>query len=397
MDANGALSLPGQVGAWNELLMGLSSGAYYHESSTKPKIAGLKDGVGNATTVSFTFNTGANPYTTFAATLNNPMRTELHRDTCYVLNVTDKTVAYWQIAGLKPITAYTLKLFGYQADTGPGLFANFSATGLNTAIGATSLAKNYVDMVVTSTVSGQITGMLTNQTGQAGSSWSGMQIQGTQPFLLARDLISIDFEIADTAFQNGTASGAITDANGHTSLGQAGVWNSLLSGVNGSGNNQFTTQQPSISGLKDGEGTATTVAFQFNTGTPVSYYTYGSVPNVLHGDMFGILEAAAEASWQLSGLQPNIWYTLRMFGQQALTTPVNFATFTAKGNCSDISSTSAEKNYVDLTVSSTAAGVITGKLVWNAAGGAGSSWSGMQILKLERDPWVPEGTIIMFR
>ncbi len=390
VDANANESLPGQVGRWNVLLMGLTNGAPYHTISTTHTIEGLQDGEGNATTASFTFNTRNIPFVIFTGGHAEPRSTALHRDACYPSPISNP--AHWRLAGLQTSTAYTLKFFGLQDTTGQRLFANFSATGTNTAVGETSFGTNFVDLVVTSTVNGQITGTVTNQVDQDAGTWSGIQIQGTVPFLLARDLISIDFGHSNPVWQQGAATGTITDVNGHISFGQARAWNELLFGLTNGNYYHVSSTQPSISGLLDGEGNATTVAFQFNTGTPVSYYTYGGTTGTtaLHNDMCYLISGQGPAAWQISGLEPYRYFTLRMFGQQA-PSPQNFATFTASGLGTDIGSTSSAKNYVDLTVASTAAGTITGALVFNPDG-AGASWSGMQILKGVQ--WDPTGTVI---
>lgn len=125
----------------------------------------------------------------------------------------------------------------------------------------------------------------------------------------------------------------MTDVNGHTSLpGQVGAWNELLFGLTNGAYNHISTTQPSIAALLDGEGNATTVAFNFNTGTPVPYYTFSDTSGgtVLHNDMCYLVSGQGPVAWQITGLEPYMYYTLRMFGQQT-TTPVNFATFTASG------------------------------------------------------------------
>jgi len=398
VDYNDVFSLPGQAGKWNELLMGdgTTPSGPYNYSATIPRIAGLTDGGGNPTVVSFSFNTEANTYTTYITGISDPYATALHRDVVYVTPESSPAdpVAYWQIDGLDASTEYTLKLFGYQNSSGSALYADFSATGMNTATGGTSALQNYVDLVVTSSVGGQITGVLANQAGQAGSTWSGIQIQGPRPFPLASDLISIDFETADTGSKTPTASGAITDRNGDTSWGQAGVWNSLISGSTDGGNWHSTTLQPIASNLFDGEGNATTVDFQFNTGTiPATYYVFSGSDEML-GDMFTLLNITPEVSWQLTGLQPDAYYTMRMFGQPG----VNFSTWEVSGmyTYTDSGTNTVEKNYVDLTVPANAAGVITGKLKWFGPT-AGSSWSGMQILKLTDEPWAPTGNFHIVR
>jgi len=393
VDTNAYESLPGQVGPWNVLLLGVTNGASYQpDLVTRHTLGGLRDGDGRATIAAFTFNTGNDKFMLFTGTHAEPRSTALHRDVCYPL--ADYKAVRWQLDGLRASTAYTLKFFGLQDTAGQRLFANFSATGLNTATGGTSLGHNFVDLVVTSTPVGQITGTVTNQVGQAAGTWAGIQIQGAAPFLPARDLISIDFGHANPAFQGGVATGAITDFNGHTSFGQAGAWNELMFGLTNGAYYHTSTTQPSIAALLDGEGNATTVAFNFNTGTPVPYNTYsqtsGSTP--LHNDVCYLVSGQGPVAWQITGLEAYRYYTLRMFGQQT-TTPVNFATFTASGLGADMGSTRSATNYVDLTVAATAAGHITGALVFNPDG-AGASWSGMQILKLERDPWVPLGTLI---
>jgi len=393
-DLNDDLSFPGQAGTWNELLLGLSSGNYYHNSSEEPVIDGLWDGEGHATTVSFSFNTGNDLYTTFAQFESDPLITALHRDSCYIGSGT----LSWQIDGLEPSKEYTLKLFGYQYDGGTKYFSDFSATGFNTASGGTSLAQNYVDLVVTSTVSGQITGMLEHRTGEVVSTWSGIQIQGTEPFPLAGDLISIDFETADTGSKTSTASGAITDSNGDSTWGQAGVWNSLISGTTDGGEWQGTSLQPIAPNLFDGEGNATTVEFQFNTGSPVAYYVFSGT-EVMFGDTFTLIDTTPEASWQLTGLQPYAYYTMRMFGQDNGAT-ANWAAFSVNGAGRNTAcgTNTVTKNYVDLTVPASAAGEITGKLIFTGLNGAGgASWSGMQILKLTDDPYRLKGTVIVMQ
>ena len=394
VDTNANDSLPGQVGPWNVLGTGSPTGDNYQpDLGTKHAIDGLQDGEGRATTASFTFNTGNDKFMVFTGTHAEPRSTALHRDVVYPLE--GYKAVRWRLAGLQAGTAYTLKFFGIQDTAGQRLFAKFSATGLNTASGGTSFGKNHVDLVVTSTVNGQITGTVTNQAGQAAGTWSGIQVQGTVPFLLARDLISIDFGHASPAWKMGVATGTVTDANGHTSFGQAGAWNELLFGLTNGNYNHTSTTQPSISGLLDGEGNATAVAFSFNTGTPIIYYTFASTTGAtaLHNDLCYLVAGQGPAAWQISGLEPYRYYTLRMFGQQN-PSPLNFATFTASGLGNDSGSTCSATNYVDLTVAATAAGTITGALVFNPDG-AGATWSGMQILKLARDPWVPAGSVIM--
>jgi len=396
VDTNAYESLPGQVGPWNVLLAGNAAGANYQpDVVTRHTLGGLRDGEGRATIAAFTFNTGNDKFMVYTGTHAEPRSTALHRDVFYPYK--GYKAVRWQFDHLQASTAYTLKFFGIQDTAGQRLFANFSATGLNTAAGGTSLGHNFVDLVVTSTVNGQITGTVTNQVGQDAGTWSGIQIQGTAPFLPASDLISIDFGHANTNFQRGVATGAIMDFNGHTSFGQPGAWNELLFGLTNGAYNHISTTQPSIAALLDGEGNATTVAFNFNTGTPVPYYTFSDTTGgtILHYDLCYLVSGQGPVAWQITGLQPFMYYTLRMFGQQT-TTPVNFATFTASGADHDTGSTSSAKNYVDLTLAATATGTITGALVFNPDG-AGASWSGMQILKLQRDPWVPLGTIIRVR
>ena len=396
VDTNAYESFPGQVGPWNMLLVGFTNNANYQpDLVTQHTLGGLLDGEGRATIAAFTFNIGKDKFMIYTGSHAEPRSTALHRDACYPLD--GYKAVRWQIDHLQPSTEYKLKLFGIQDIAGQRLFAKFSATGLNTAVGGTSLGTNYVDLVVTSTVNGQITGTLTNQVGQAAGTWAGIQIQGTAPFIPASDLISIDFGHANPAFQRGVATGAIMDFNGHTSFGQPGAWNELLFGLTNGTYNHTSTTQPSIAALLDGAGNATSVAFNFNTGTPVTYYTFSDVSGgtVLHYDLCYLVSGQGPVAWQITGLDPYRYYTLRMFGQQT-TTPVNFATFTASGMGSDSGSTSSATNYVDLTVAATAAGNITGALVFNPDG-SGACWSGMQILKLTRDPWVPLGTLIRVR
>jgi hypothetical protein len=395
VDMNGDQSLPGQVGDWNELLTGNgATGTSNNTTDDKPQITGLLDGEGNATTVSFTFNTGGTPYVTFASDPAQPKLTALHRDCIYISPA--QGIVYWRIAGLTASTEYTLKLFGLQT-AAPTLFGDFSATGINTVSGTNSASQNYVDLVVTSTVLGQITGTVKALAGQDAGSWSGIQIQASgsmEPFSLASNLISLDFETASTTAKTPTASGVITDSNGDSSWGQVGVWNSLLSGTTEGNENQVSTLRPIVNNMFDGLGNATTVDFQFNTGTTaVSYYVY-SIAGALLGDMFGITATPGEASWKLTGLQPYEYYTMRMFGQVGS----NHAIWEATGMSTASGGNSAEDNFVDVTVAANGAGVITGKLIFTGAGGAGgASWTGMQILKLTDAPFVPAGTLFMIQ
>jgi hypothetical protein len=398
VDKNGDQSLPGQLGTWNELLMGNGLGDTWNLSTVSAHIDGLLDGAGNATTVSFFFNSRIDWYVAFTDNVLYPNMTALYRDCVYVTPGDGDSVAYWKIDGLAATTEYTLKLFGYQNWNGPNLFADFSATGLNTASDSTSASQNYVDLVVTSTVNGQITGMLTNQVGQAGSSFAGIQVQASGLgglFPLASDLISIDFDSAD-AFV-GTASGTITDINGDTSWAQEGLWNLLVSGTAEGGDNQWVSEQPIINDMFDGEGNSTTVDFHFNTGTPVGYYVYSRYGRVLlnSGCYLTSETVGGILPWKLTGLQPYTYYTLKMFGQQDANTPRNFAAFTASGIDADSGTNSFTKNYVDLTVISTSGGEITGTLVKNVS--AGAFWSGMQILKLTDDPYELAGTLIIIQ
>jgi len=392
VDMNGDISLPGQNGPWNELLTGSgATGTSNNGTNDTPVIAGLLDGDGNATAVAFTFNNGGITYTTFAGNPAEPKLTSLHRDAVYV------AAADWSIAGLTPSTEYTLKFFGLQT-SGPVHPGAFTATGLNTASGSASLLTSYVDLVVTSTVSGDIMGTLAKTTTTVGS-FSGIQIQASgsgEPFPTHSNLISLDFETADTGSKTATASGTITDSNGDSSWGQVGVWNSLESGATDGGAWQGTTMQPSINNMFDGLGNTTTVDFQYNTGTPVEYNVY-SIAGALLGDMFVLLGATdADVSWQLTGLQPYAYYTMRMFGQVA-SNPSAWEAYGAGGN-TDSDTNSSTMNYVDLTVPANGAGVITGKHIFTGAGGAGgASWSGMQILKLADDPFVPAGTLFMVK
>ena len=249
---------------------------------------------------------------------------------------------------------------------------------------------------MTSTVSGVINGTL-DKTDSTVGSLSGIQIQASGSgglFPLASDLISLDFETADTVSKTATASGPITDSNRDTSFGQGGVWNSMISGATDGGSWQGTTMQPSINNMFDGSGNATTVDFKFNTGTPLSYNVY-SITGALLGDMFVLLGAVTpEASWQLTDLEPYAYYTLRMFGQVGS----NPAIWEATGVSTASGGNSPTDNYVDLTVVATATGEITGKLIFTGAGGAGgASWSGMQILKLAGDPYAPAATLLIIQ
>jgi hypothetical protein len=145
--------------------------------------------------------------------------------------------------------------------------------------------------------------------------------------------------------------------------------------------------------LFDGEGNATTVGFQFNTGSPVEYYVFGGLGELL-GDTFTLLVGSPEASWQLTGLKPYAYYTMRMFGQVG----TNLSTWEASGagRITASGTNSNTKNYVDLTVPANEAGVITGKLKWFGPT-AGSSWSGMQILKLTDEPYAPGGILLIIQ
>ncbi len=392
VDMNGDQSLPGQIGNWNELLTGKGDlNTSNHPHNDKPHITGLLDGEGNATGVAFVFNTGGINYTTFADPPAQPRRTALHRDAVYVDG------AKWQISGLASRTEYTIRFFGLQT-TGPTHFGAFSATGMNTVSGSNTVSQNYVDLVVTSTVSGDITGTLNKTTSTVGS-LSGLQIQASgsgELFPLTNNLISLDFETADTASKTATASGIITDSNGDSSWGQVGIWNSIVSGSTTGGDWQSTTLQPSIYNMFDGVGNETTVDFHFNTGTPVSY-NVGSFPGALLGDMFTLLAGVtSEVSWQLTGLQPYAYYTLRMFGQVGVN-PSAWEAYGAEGNTAGDTNTSL-KNFVDLTVPANGGGVIKGKQIFTGAGGAGgASWTGMQILKLADTPYKPKGSMIRIR
>jgi len=174
------------------------------------------------------------------------------------------------------------------------------------------------------------------------------------------DVISIDFTHANPTYQYGTASGTVTDANGHSSLpGQTGPWNELLVGDVGGVLFHYSTVQRTVGSLLDGSGAATGVSLTYNT-TGVSHFAYAlndtaPPPTLLHLDMLGVDPAApGPVSWQLDGLDSSRPYTLRMFGQEAGPGPDNFADFTATG------STTAAQNYVDLAVIPTAGGQITG-------------------------------------
>lgn len=176
-DVNGHTSLPGQTGLWNQLLSGTPGGGVNQPTCTSAyTITSLKDGSGTVTGVAFTFNTGNDKFMVFTGSHAEPLSTDLHRDAYYP--PAGYKAVRWQFDHLQASTEYKLKFFGLQDTTGQRLFANFSATGLNTATGGTSLGHNYVDLVVTSTVNGQITGTVTNQVGQAAGTWSGIQIQG---------------------------------------------------------------------------------------------------------------------------------------------------------------------------------------------------------------------------
>ncbi len=396
VDMNGHQSLPGQIGNWNELLTGngATGGTTWNNHNDRPSIGGLLDGKGIATTVAFVFNTGLISYTTYANSPAQPKRTALHRDSVYITPA--QGTANWQIAGLTGSTEYTLRLFGLQT-ANPALFAEFTATGLNTAYGTNTLLQNYTDLVVTSAVNGVITGTVKRTGAEAAGSLSGLQIQASgsgEPFPLASDLISLDFETAAPAYKTPTASGAITDSLGGTSFGQAGVWNSLTAGDPDGENWQTGNTTPvAIYDMFDGEGNTTTVDFHFNTGTPTQYYVF-SLAGPLLGDMFGVLDNTPELSWQLTGLQPYAYYTIRMFGQVGS----NYSTWevSGAGKTTDSGTNSSVNNIVDLTVPATAEGEINGKLKWFGPT-AGSSWTGMQILKLTDDPYKPAGTLIIIK
>ncbi len=106
----------------------------------------------------------------------------------------------------------------------------------------------------------------------------------------------------------------------------------------------------SVNNMFDGAGNATTVDFQFNTGTPVSYMVY-SISGALLNDMFTLLgtEPSGEVSWQLTGLQPYAYYTMKMFGQVAS----NYSEWEVSGAGGETASgtNSDTNNIVDLTVS----------------------------------------------
>jgi len=401
VDKNGDASLPGQMGPWNELLTGNGTGDTWNDSHGLPHIAGLLDGQGNATAVSFALNTSNQWYTVYAVSVSGQYLTELYRDTIYTkLGVTDKV--RWTIGGLAASTEYTLKCFGYQSASGPGLFADFSATGLNTDTGSTSLLTNYVDLVVTSTVNGRITGALVHQGTMAGSTFAGIQIQGSQPFAPAPvgQVISLDFEHANPTFAaiGPIASGTEADHHGDVSLlGQVGDWNAMPLGLIDGAAYHLSSAVTNITGLLDGDGNATTVSFSFNTSAS-SYTTYTAAPfedgrTALHRDMAYIQSGNPLIDWKLAGLDARTEYTLKFFGYQyAGATSRYYSDFTATGATTDTGSTSLSQNWVDLVVMSSAAGEITGTWEYQS-GEVASSWAGLQILK--GDATVPTGTIIL--
>jgi len=200
------------------------------------------------------------------------------------------------------------------------------------------------------------------------------------------DVISIDFNRSDVSNPLRTASGTVTDFNGHNSLaGQVGLWNELLVGNVGGGVWQpaISNTQYTIGSLLDGSGSATGVSFTFNTGNAVHFaYLDGTVvPNVLHRDMVGVPAGLPPVEWRLTGLETSTVYRLRMFGQESGVAGAegvsNLARFTAAGSTSDNAFCIATRNYVDLWVKSTAGGEITGTIA--RMSDSACSWSGMQI------------------
>jgi hypothetical protein len=199
---------------------------------------------------------------------------------------------------------------------------------------------------------------------------------------LQGSVISIDFDTTGST----TYSGSATTPSGMVPLaGQAGTWNSLEVGAGGLAS---TTASPFINGLLDGDGTATAVGFEFNTGggTYISFSDSAVVLDSLGYDTVTIWDTFStdtSIAFEFSGLQASQSYDIRIFGQTqgdgaTAVNPVNHATFTIGG---DAETTTIAQNYVDFTVVSDGFGIISGSLdqLTNF-----SSMSGIQI----------EGTVI---
>jgi len=199
------------------------------------------------------------------------------------------------------------------------------------------------------------------------------------------DLISIDF---NHVYSPATASGTITDVNGHPSLpGQVGAWNTVQVGQSGANYQGAITSQYASGPLLDGAGNSTSVSLAINT-NGVSHFALVDTtsPRALQRDMVGVQYGGVPMGWSLSGLEPGTVYRLRMFGRESgsAATPISVAKFTATGATTDNAFSVTNRNYSDLWVKSTAGGVISGtvddwrSLVNGPLNDAGA-WSGMQI------------------
>ena len=373
-DFNGHTSLPGQVGAWNVLVIGDAdyNDNWQYPITNKYTIDSLKNGDGTATSVSLDITNGV-PHAVFSGASTDA----LHRD--WMTSQSGTPAIPWKLTGLEPSTVYRLRMFGRQLPAGPDTFATFTATGATSDTGFTIVTRNYVDLSVKSTSGGEISGTVA-QGPAANGAWSGMQIEWNLP-----SVISMDFNMASPNYVPGlTESGTVADLNGDLSMpGQAGTWNAVLFGNDYASNWNVTNNVVQGLGLLDGGGAATTVSFHFNT-VNKDYTAYGagySLPylTALHRDC---IYSPNLISWQLDGLQPSTEYTLKLFGYQKSTGTALFADFSATGLNTDTGTTSGSQNWVDLVVTSTVNGQITGQKNDLANG----TWSGMQIQSSEPFP-----------
>jgi len=325
-DANGQTSLPGQVGSWNSLLL-LPEGAYNPGITTTLTSGTLKNGNGVDTSVSLVINpTGASYWNAYKTGTSHLVQRDFLGSEGY-------SFVGWELSGLEASTPYRLRMFGREDNDVPASFSNFRATGSTTNVAATYANRNQADLWVTSTAGGTISGTLGGGIWGGAGAWSGMQIQWNVEAPVEPPLVSIDLGYAPgTVWPGPIASWMQVDMNGDQSLpGQIGTWNELLTGNGATGTTwNLYNDVPSIGGLLDGDGNATTVAFVFNTGK-INYTTFAQAPaepklTALHRDCVYV----DGAEWNIAGLAGSTEYTLRFFGLQTAG-PTLFGAFTATG------------------------------------------------------------------
>jgi hypothetical protein len=159
---NVGLMLPGQIGAWDSLIVG--------QGRTQNSAISVLRSI-TTQGITFSFNTGLANFETF----NNAGGTDDLRKSVVFLRAGGKTALSidWSISGLDDNKFYNLVLFGQDFASNPALF---SIDGFNAGNPVTTDAESDGNFMSVQSSGGEITGRFALLDGASFSAWSGLQI-----------------------------------------------------------------------------------------------------------------------------------------------------------------------------------------------------------------------------